>query len=124
MLSLSHAQRIFLARAPTDMRKGCNSLAEVVRSQLGKDPLSGDAFVFVSRRRNYIKILVWDVSGFWLASKRLERGTFAIGRRVKDGSVQSALQVSVAEVMNVLEGIEIHHAVYHRHEAVEPACLG
>lgn len=123
MLSLSHAQRIFLARAPTDMRKGSNSLAEMVRTQLDKDPLSGDAFVFFSRRRNYVKILVWDVSGFWLACKRLERGTYAVGRRVTDGRAQSALQLSVAEVMNVLEGIDVHHAVYHRHEAVEPSCV-
>jgi transposase len=116
MLSLSHCQRIFLARAPTDMRKGANGLSAVVRERLGKDPLGGDAFVFVSRRRNYIKILVWDVSGFWVASKRLERGTYAVGNRLGRRASRAAQQLSVAELMNILEGIDVHHAVYHRHE--------
>jgi len=116
MLSLSHCQRIFLARAPTDMRKGANGLSAMVRERLGKDPLGGDAFVFVSRRRNYVKILVWDVSGFWVASKRLERGTYAVRDRLGRRSSCAAQQLSVAELMNILEGIDVHHAVYHRHE--------
>jgi transposase len=78
MLSLSHQQRIFLARAPVDMRKGCDGLAALVSERLGKDALSGDVFLFVSRRRNMVKVLMWDVSGFWLATKRLERGVFGV----------------------------------------------
>lgn len=121
MLSLSHCQRIFLARATADMRKGANGLSELVRSHLGKDPLSGDAFVFVGRRRNYVKILVWDVSGFWVAAKRLERGRYAIGDRIGARDARGSEQVSVAEVMNILEGIEVHHATYHHHAGVEPS---
>ena len=115
MLSLSHCQRIFLARAPADMRKGFDGLAELVRSSLGKDPLCGDVFMFVSRRRNYVKLLVWDVSGFWLASKRLERGTFGLRRYRGDQGAKGSWQLSVAEALNVLEGIDVHHAVYHQH---------
>ena len=48
MLSLSHVQRIFLARAPTDMRKQATGLSALVADTLGKDPLSGDAFVFLN----------------------------------------------------------------------------
>lgn len=115
MLSLSHCQRIFLARAPADMRKGFDGLAELVRSSLGKDPLCGDVFMFVSRRRNYVKLLMWDVSGFWLASKRLERGTFGLRRYRGDLDARGSWQLSVAEALNVLEGIDVHHAVYHQH---------
>lgn len=121
MLSLSHCQRIFLARAATDMRKGFDGLAEMVRAALGKDPLSGDVFMFVSRRRNYVKILMWDVSGFWLASKRLERGTFGVGGRQGRRDARGAHQLSVAEAMSLLEGIDVHHAVYHQHAGVAPS---
>jgi transposase len=116
MLSLSHCQRIYLARAPTDMRKSFNGLSALVRERLGKDPLSGDAFVFVGRRHAMIKILVWDVSGFWLAAKRLERGTFAVrGRLSADREASGCHSLSVAEMMNLLEGIDIREAMYKQH---------
>lgn len=116
MLSLSHCQRIYLARACADMRKGFDGLAALVREQLGKDPLSGDAFVFVGRKRSMLKILLWDVSGFWLATRRLERGTFAVrGRVVDDRAAAGSHALSVAEMMNLLEGIDVRHAMYHQH---------
>ncbi len=116
MLSLSHCQRIYLARAPADMRKGFNGLSELVRERLEKDPLSGDAFVFVGRRRTMLKILLWDVSGFWLATKRLERGTFAVrGRVIADRDARGSHSLSVAEMMSILEGIDIRHAIYQQH---------
>jgi transposase len=116
MLSLSHCQRIYLARASADMRKGFNGLSALVRERLGKDPLSGDAFVFVGRRRTMLKILLWDVSGFWLATKRLERGTFAVrGRVTPDRDASGSHALSVAEMMNLLEGIDVRQAMYHQH---------
>jgi transposase len=116
MLSLSHCQRIYLARAPADMRKGFNGLCALVRDRLGKDPLSGDAFVFVGRRHSMIKILLWDVSGFWLATKRLERGTFAVrGRLSANREASGSHSLSVAEMMNLLEGIDIREAMYKQH---------
>ncbi len=123
MLSLSHCQRIFLARAPADMRKGFDGLSALVRERLGKDPLSGDAFVFVGRRRSMLKILLWDVSGFWLATKRLERGTFAVRGRLGDGASVGSHALSIAELMNILEGIDVRQATYHQHYAQAPSCL-
>jgi len=124
MLSLSHCQRIFLARARTDMRKGVNSLATLVREQLHQDPLSGDAFVFVGAGSRMVKILVWDVSGFWLAQKRLEAGHFAVrGKVVADRTAHGALPLSVAEVMALLEGIDIRQAAYHQHYSVPATCV-
>lgn len=115
MLSLSHAQRIFLARGICDMRKGAHSLAALVREELDKDPLSGDAFVFVSRRRNTVKILMWDVSGYWLAWKRLEQGQFAVRNKLSEKGTRGSHLLSVAEMMNIIEGIDVHHATYHQH---------
>ena len=77
MISLSHVQRVFFARSPADMRKQAYGLASLVESLLNKDPLSGDVFVFTNRQANLVKILMWDVSGYWVASKRLEQGRYA-----------------------------------------------
>jgi len=66
MLSLSSQQRYFLYRGVTDMRKGFNGLNGLVRQHLQQDPLSGDVFLFLNRRRDRIKLLMWDKTGFAL----------------------------------------------------------
>lgn len=76
MLSLDRGQRIFLAAGPTDMRKSFDSLSGLVRQDLGRDPLSGELFVFCNGARNRLKILLFEGAGLWVLAKRLERGTF------------------------------------------------
>lgn len=70
--------QVWVARAPVDMRKGFDSLAEVVRAFLGHDPLSGNLFVFANRCGQRVKVLWWDKNGLALYYKRLEKGTFAM----------------------------------------------
>jgi transposase len=56
--------RIFLCTSPTDMRKGFDTLAALVREHLKHDPLSGHLFLFVGRNRDRLKMLYWDSDGF------------------------------------------------------------
>jgi transposase len=104
MLSLSELVRIYVCTQPTDMRKGFDSLAAVVRDWLGGDPLSGHLFVFRSRRGDRIKLLWWDKDGLVQYYKRLERGVF----RFPDASDPQArsLEVSPQELSLVLWGID------------------
>ena len=95
-----------MARGATDMRKQFDTLASLVRSQLGEDPLSGDAFVFLGRRRNRLKVLLWDGSGFWLLVKRLECGSFAVPAAAQARG-DGAVAVSEVEWRLLLSGIEI-----------------
>ena len=70
-------RRIFAYTQPTDMRKSFHGLLALVQRVFAEhDPYSGSLFVFVNRRGNYVKILVWDRTGFVLYAKRLERGRF------------------------------------------------
>ena len=78
MLNLSTKVRVFLYRAATDMRKGFCGLHGIVLESLKEDPLSGDLFVFINRRRDRIKILQWEGDGLAIYYKRLESGTFAV----------------------------------------------
>jgi len=78
MLSRRRPSRILAWREPVDMRKSFDGLVGLVRGALREDPLSGDLFVFVNRRGNYLKLIYWDRTGFALFAKRLERGRFAI----------------------------------------------
>jgi len=58
------------------MRRSFDGLIAVVRNVLREDPLSGTLFVFVNRKRTYLKAVYWDRTGFCLFAKRLERGRF------------------------------------------------
>ena len=107
-------RRIFLARQPTDMRKSFDTLANLVRNDLSMDPLLGDVFVFVSKNKRRVKILTWDVSGFWLCAKRLESGRFAVPQASLNESKKKHAELSTAEVESLLEGIHVHHATYHK----------
>ena len=59
------------------MRRGAYSLSGLVRNELTRDPLSGEVFVFLNRRRSCIKLLRWEPGGFVLYSKHLEKGTYS-----------------------------------------------
>lgn len=76
MLSLGSGTRYFLCREAVDFRKSFDGLYGVVRHSLRREPTSGDAYIFINRRRDSVKILVWDRTGFVLWHKRLEEGTF------------------------------------------------
>lgn len=104
MLSFSSKQRYFLYRAPTDMRKSFDGLSGLVKTHLSHALLSGDIFIFLNRRRDRIKLLVWDISGFAIYYKRLEQGTFELPLGSAD---QSSVELSWSELVMLLEGIEL-----------------
>ena len=86
------------------MRKGFDGLSGVVRNDLGMDPLSGDVFIFLNRRRTHMKLLVWEDSGFVVYYKRLERGRFEYPNM--DGPSRG-LVISWRQLMLIIEGIEL-----------------
>jgi transposase len=100
MLSLTAATRIYLYRAPCDMRKSFDGLCGLIRSELGADPLSGSLFVFLNRHRNMVKLLYWDRDGMAIWYKRLERGTFTPPAFGSAGN-----QIDRRELSMLLEGV-------------------
>lgn len=77
ILGTSRAVRVFAYPIAVDLRKGYDGLYGLVKQGLGRDPLSGDLFLFVNRHRRACKVLVWDGTGLCIFQKRLERGRFA-----------------------------------------------
>jgi transposase len=101
MLSVPARVRVFLCTRPTDMRKGFDGLHGLVLESLGQDPLSGDWFVFLNRRRDRVKILAWEGDGLSLYYKRLEQGTFA-----QPKGDQASVVLSPAELAMLLGGLD------------------
>jgi transposase len=95
--------RIYLCTSPTDMRKGFDTLATLVRESLGYDPLSGHLFLFASRGRDRLNILYWDSDGFAIWYKRLEEGTFRLPTPKKAGA---SMELKASELAMLLAGID------------------
>ena len=77
MLALTQATRIFVAVAPVDFRRGFDGLSAHVQNVLTQQVLDGGLFVFTNRRRTRLRLLWFDGTGSWLATKRLEAGVFS-----------------------------------------------
>ena len=67
---------VYLHREPVDFRQSINGLSALVEGPMRRAPFSGAVFVFCNRRRDKLKILYWDHSGFALWYKRLEVARF------------------------------------------------
>jgi transposase len=68
-----------------------------------RDPLSGDLFLFVNKRRQACKVLLWDGTGLCIFQKRLARGKFAMLSRTDDGVVE----LTSTELALFIEGCEL-----------------
>jgi len=108
MLSLPPSVRLFVARGVTDMRKSFDTLAALVIEVIEQDPQSGHLFLFVNRRRDRLKVLWWDRSGYCLLAKRLEHGQFRVFDRA-DGNAGS-FEMSASELALILDGIDLRGA--------------
>jgi transposase len=101
------ATRIYLAAGATDMRKGYEGLYGLVRDRLQCEPLSGHVFLFANTRRNRLKLLVFDGTGLWVCSKRLEKGCF---RWPEPGEGQAKMVLSHEQLTMLLGGIDLRQA--------------
>jgi transposase len=95
---------VYAYTQPVDMRKGFDGLAAVVEQHLGRSPVSGDLFLFVSRDRVRAKVLLWDGTGLCVLAKRLERGRFTLWRRE---STNGTVQMTASELALFLEGCKV-----------------
>jgi transposase len=113
VLSLGPQTRVFIAVEPVDLRGSFDALAGHVR-RMNRDPLNGHVYLFVSRRRQLLKALWFDRSGWAVFAKRLERGTYQLPDAA-DGATHVA--VDLGELAMILEGIDLRaprRLRYHR----------
>ena len=102
MLNVPRPARVFLYTVATDMRKSFSGLHGLIVESLRQDPLSGDWFVFVNRRRDRLKIMTWEQDGFAIWYKQLQRGTFALPAHEGDSLALTAQQLTL-----ILAGVDL-----------------
>jgi len=99
----SEAVRVHLCRDPVDFRKAINGLSILVAEELELDPFSSHVFGFCNRRRDQVKLLVWERNGFVLWQKRLEKDRFPWPRCEET----KILVVTGRELNWLLDGIDV-----------------
>jgi len=114
LLSLNDIRRYHLYRKETDMRKSFDALCGIINSELDKNVLNGDAFIFINKLRTHLKLLVWESGGFSLFYRRLEQGTFELPAFDHDCR---SLMVSADQINFILKGISLRDVKYrHRYQ--------
>jgi transposase len=98
---LSSAVRAYVCAEPQDMRRSIDGLARLVEPLFNASPFSGQVFAFVGKRRDRVKLLVFDRNGFWLMYKRIEKGVFA------DPASLAQRGLSFGELSAWLDGIDV-----------------
>ena len=73
MFSLERGMRYWLYSEPTDMRKSFHTLSGLVRNKIGGDPMNGDVYIFVNKRRNRIKLLHYDMEAIEIIHKECNK---------------------------------------------------
>jgi len=114
MFNFASSLRVYLCIHPTDMRKSFNGLHRIAKHELERNPMDGNLFVFLNRRRDRLKLLYWDGTGFWVLAKRLEKGTFwwppasaLAAHDGKDDADGGALEIKPEALSMLLNGIDL-----------------
>jgi transposase len=89
---------------PTDLRKSFDTLSRLVVDDLGRDPLSGELYLFVNKRCTRAKVLLWDGTGLCIFMKRIEEGRFAAPWNRTD---DKTIKMSASELSLFLEGSKL-----------------
>lgn len=111
MLNLDPSTRVFLCSQLIDMRFSFDALCGIVTTHFGMNPLNGHVFVFFSRRRDRMKVLFWDIDGFALYYKRLERGTYSW---ILDLALDANGEMQASDFSLILAGINPYPAAQKR----------
>lgn len=96
--------KIFAATSPVDMRRGFVGLAEAAREGLGRDPAGGALFVFFNKRRDKVKLLWHDRTGWCLLYKGLDGGFFRVPEAGPDAK---AITIDGRELAAIMEGVQL-----------------
>lgn len=120
MIHLADQSRYLLYNGNTDMRKSFYGLAAIVKHQMGRDVLNGDIFIFISKRRNAIKLLRFEDDGFAIFYKRLEKGSFEIPVRKSESG---ALLLTCDELIFILKGVALKQIKYRPRYSQNKTCL-
>lgn len=101
MFGITPDTRVFVKTGVTDGRLGYEGLRGLTVKVIEQSPLSGHLFCFCNGARNRIRLLWFDGTGFFLATKRIERGTFDFPK-----NEMAVARMNLAQLQALMKGVE------------------
>jgi len=103
MKAIQNFPKIQLCTHAIDFRMRRKGLSVFVQSVLSQDPFSATLFLFANRRRDCIRALYWDRTGFAMWEKELEEAKFHWPKT----SDAAPLSITSQQAEWLLEGFDI-----------------
>jgi len=110
MLKNFESYDVYLAPGVTDLRKSINGLSLIVQESFKLNPFSKSIFVFCNRKKDKIKILQWEHTGFWLHYKRLEKDKF----KWPEKGIETHIAIDERSLRWLLDGLNINEKKAHK----------
>ena len=104
MIPFTSGHQYYMYTGITDFRKGYNGLYGIVKMVMQCNPLDGNVYVFTNKRRNQIRLLIYDTGGLVLLSKRLEKGTF---EAIESEPDQIKYYLNWTQLSFIMQGIKL-----------------
>ena len=111
MLHIEASCQYYLYSGDTDMRKGFDSLCGIISSQMQLNALSGAIYIFINKRRNQVKLLLWEGDGLSLYYKRLESGTY---ERPLMEDYNAGCMIAPQQLQFILQGVALQKIQYRK----------
>jgi transposase len=102
MIRLRDEIQIFVSLQPIDARKSIDGLCAMVLEYFNENPQCGKVFIFFNKSRDKVKLLWWDVNGFVLHYKRLEKHRFVVPK-LQD---IDKLEITATQLQGLLAGLD------------------
>jgi transposase len=117
ILQLASDTNFYLYRKPVKMSRSFDGLAALIRTELDRDIISGDVFVFLNRQRTMIKIFIYENKCFSIFYRRLDEGSFQLPLISSD---HISYKMSADQIMYMLSGMTLEDGGYMKAPKYEP----
>jgi hypothetical protein len=117
LLAIRDTVNYYLYRKPVKMSRSFDGLAALIRTELDKDIINGDIFIFLNRHRTMIKVFVYEQKGFSIFYRRLDEGSFQLPAIVGDAV---SYRMTAEQIMYMLSGMTLEEGGYVKADKYEP----
>jgi len=119
LLNLPRNVRYYLYNGKVNMRCSFNGLTNLIRGELGRSPLSGDLFIFFNKKRDQVKLIIWNPEGYCIYHQRLEKGSFELPVSDSDGK---EIIISPQQLRLILDGVVLNSVRYRKRYSHPAPC--
>lgn len=101
IINTANIKHIYVSSKYTDMRKQIDGLAMIVTSSFNMNVMDHSLFIFTNRSKTQIKMLYYDYNGFWLFSRKLQKGHF----QIFEHNDEDVVEISDYQLSRLVEGM-------------------